>query len=265
MKVTIKDINEIISLCYEMISYIEAKGKIHPGNTLYSDYKRKISSFFDNADINDKSEYLPYIALNKLFFHSAAYTVDINEAKEMLYYVQEVKRDLFGGVYEKIFISHREIDKYQVDLFIDLLHTIGISRPTTSHPEKTIFCTSHPEGYITNGEINLDAIKKEFNNDSNTFFILWYTDNYFSSQACLNEMGAIWVTNKKYQEILMPTFNETHIKGLLDKQYTWFRANDKFRLNDFKKQIETMFCLSPLEQNSWEIARDKFIKAIEKF
>lgn len=92
-----------------------------------------------------------------------------------------------------------------------------------------------------------------------------YTDNYFSSQACLNEMGAIWVTNKKYQEILMPKFDETHIKGLLDKQVTWFRANDKFRLNDFKKQIETMFYLSPLEQNSWEIARDKFIKAIEKF
>ncbi len=265
MKVTIKDINSIIELCHGMISYIAANGKIYPGNSLYSAYKKEISSFFDLAEIEDKKNYLPYIALDKLFFRSSAYTVDMNEAKEILYYVRELKRDLFVHQFEKIFISHREVDKEQVDLFIDLLHAMGIPRPTASNPEKTIFCTSHPEGYITNGEPNLDTIKKEFNNEFHTFFILWYTDNYFSSQACLNEMGAIWVTNKKYQEILMPKFDNTHIKGLLDKQAMWFRANDKYRLNDFKKQVETMFCLSPLEQNSWELARDKFIKGIENF
>jgi len=147
MRSTIKDINVIIELCHEMISYITAKGKIYPGNKIYNEYKSRITSFFDGTDIDDQASYLPYIALKKLYFHSSAYTVNINEANEILYYVKELKRDLFGNQFEKIFISHREADKDQVDLFIDLLHAIGIPRPTASNPEKTIFCTSHPEGY----------------------------------------------------------------------------------------------------------------------
>lgn len=267
MRVAIQDINEIIKLCNDMVSYIKANGTIYrgmPGDTIYVKYKKKISSFFDNVGI-ETSSYFPYLQLNKLFFHSAAYSVNLNEAKEILFYVKEVKKDLFSDQYEKIFISHSEADEPQVSLFIDLLHTIGIPRPTETNPDKVIFCTSHPEGYIANGERNLETIKNEFNNDTNTFFIMWYTENYFASQACLNEMGAIWVKNKKYQEILMPKFNEKNIKGMLDKQPVWFRANNKFRLNDFKKQLEAMFALSPIEQNSWEHARDKFIAEIGKF
>ncbi len=92
---------------------------------------------------------------------------------------------------------------------------------------------------------------------------MWYTDNYFESQACLNEAGAIWATNKKYQEILMPGFACEKIGGLLDKQPVWFRANDKFRLNTFREQMEELFGLDPLTQNAWEIARDAFIARIE--
>lgn len=42
MRSTIKDINAIIELCYEMISYIKAKGKIYPGNKIYNEYKSRI-------------------------------------------------------------------------------------------------------------------------------------------------------------------------------------------------------------------------------
>ena len=68
---------------------------------------------------------------------------------------------------------------------------------------------------------------------------------------------------KKYQEILMPNFDEKKINGLLDKQPVWFRANDKMRLNSFKEQIEKMFALTPITPNVWESARDKFIQLIE--
>ena len=40
---------------------------------------------------------------------------------------------------------------------------------------------------------------------------------------------------KKYQEILEPSFDCNKIRGLLDKQPTWFRINDKYRLNTFKE------------------------------
>ena len=68
---------------------------------------------------------------------------------------------------------------------------------------------------------------------------------------------------KKYQEILMPNFDEKKINGLLDKQQVWFKANDKMRLNTFKEQIEKMFDLTPIIPNVWESARDKVIQFIE--
>ena len=68
---------------------------------------------------------------------------------------------------------------------------------------------------------------------------------------------------KKYQEILMPDFDSSQIRGLLDKQPVWFRANDKMRLNSFKEQIEKMFALTPIAPNVWESARDKFIQFIQ--
>ena len=80
----------------------------------------------------------------------------------------------------------------------------------------------------------------------------------------MNEAGAIWVMNKKYQEILVPGFQSAKIGGLLDKQSVWFRANDKYRLNTFKQQIDTMFGIDPLTPNAWEEARDTFIAKIEE-
>ncbi len=154
-------------------------------------------------------------------------------------------------------------DAEEVAAFVELLHVIGIPRTTVDNPESVIFCTSHPEGYIKNGERNLDEIRNLLNTDKHVFYILWYTDRYFESPACLNEAGAIWAMKKKYQEILMPNFESSNIKGLLDKQPVWFRADDKMRLNTFKEQIEKMFALTPITVNVWETARDKFIRTIQ--
>ena len=174
-----------------------------------------------------------------------------------------IKHDFFQDNYEKIFISHREKDAEQVHAFVDLLHTIGIPLQTTEASKGVIFCTSHPEGYIQNGERNLDTIRDMINTDEHVFYVLWYTDRYFESPACLNEAGAIWAMKKKYQEILMPDFDSSQIRGLLDKQPVWFKANNKERLNDFAVNIQKMFGLPQLTTNSWEIARDKFIQFIE--
>ena len=51
-----------------------------------------------------------------------------------------MKHELYPNCFEKVFISHREKDKEQVAAFIDLLHALGIPRPTKDAPEKAIFC-----------------------------------------------------------------------------------------------------------------------------
>ena len=262
MNPKLKEINELIDLCDQMLLYIQERGDIRPNNDLYLLYKSKVDFFCRENRIND-GNYAPYAVLCKFYFTSSAYTVNKSEVLAIKNALVEIKHTLFKDAYEKIFISHREADKDQVDAFVDLLHAIGIPRPTTELPDSVIFCTSHPEGYIQNGERNLDTIRDMINTDKHVFYVLWYTDRYFESPACLNEAGAIWAMKKKYQEILVPNFDSGKIKGLLDKQPVWFKANNKERLNDFAVNIQKMFELQQLTTNSWEIARDKFIQFIE--
>lgn len=262
MNTKLKEINEIIALCDDMLEYVRMNGIIRTGNPSYESYKRLIKSFFANH--NDiQHDYGPYLVLEKLYFSGAQYYVCLSEAQMIRKTVVDMKHELYPDCFEKVFISHREKDQKQVAAFIELLYSLGIPRPTRDDDYKAVFCTSHPAAYIDNGANNLDEIKQQFHGHEHVLYILWYTDLYFESQACLNEAGAIWAMNKRYQEILSPSLKSEKIGGLLDKQPVWFRSNDKYRLNTFKDQIEKMFNLSSLTTNAWEAARDSYIAKIE--
>lgn len=264
MNPKLKEINEIISWCDRMSDVVHKIGYIKTDNEYYCTYCKQIYNFFNAyGDLVDKN-YAPYAILYKYWTDSPRAILYPSEIEAISYNLILIKQYLFKDAYEKIFISHREDDKEQVAAFIELLHAIGIPRVTVDAPESVIFCTSHPEGYIKNGERNLDKIRDMINTNEHVFYILWYTDKYFESPACLNEAGAIWAMKKKYQEILVPGFDNNKIRGMLDKQPVWFRADDKLRLNTFKAQLEAMFGLTPITPNVWEIARDKFIGQISK-
>lgn len=264
MNPKLQAINELIDLCDKMLLYIQQNGDIKPNNELYSAYKYKVNSFCKEKKI-DKMEYAPYVVLDKFYFSGTLYSVNMSEVSMIRDTLVTIKHSLFKDCYEQIFISHRESDKEQVAEFINLLHAIGVPRPTDNNPENIIFCTSHPEGCIKNGEKNLESIRNMFNSNKHIFYILWYTDDYFKSPACLNEAGAIWIMNKKYQQILMPDFDSDKINGLLDKQSVWFKANDKSQLNNFMEDMQEMFSLPQIVLNSWELERDKFINKINEF
>lgn len=263
MNTTLIEINEILVLLDKIMDELSIGKIICTGNEFYEEYKKKIKSFVQKNKIDESYPDI-YTFLCKYYFIKN-YTVDMNEARAMKNLVVELKNVLFPNLFEKIFISHREKDKKYTDALVELLHAIGIPRQTKNQKEGMIFCSSHPEGYINNTERNLDVMKSYFTTKDNVFFILFYSDNYFESHACLNEQGAVWATNQKYQEILTPNFSTDKIKGLLDKQQVWFRCNDKYRLNTFKEQLEKMFYLEPLAMNAWEIARDRFIEQVEEF
>jgi hypothetical protein len=263
MNLKLKEINEIIKWCDQMMDVVYKTGYIKSNHEYYRTYCKRINSFCTAYDLED-SNYAPYVILHMYWKPYSNATLYPSEIAEIRHNLILIKHDLLKDAYEKIFISHRERDADQVAAFIELLHVIGIPRTTVEDSESIIFCTSHPEGYIKNGERNLDKIRDMLNTDKHVFYILWYTDRYFDSPACLNEAGAIWAMKKKYQEILMPNFDEKKINGLLDKQPIWFKADNKARLNTFKEQIETMFELTPIALNVWEKARDTFIDQISK-
>lgn len=262
MNTQLKEINEIIALCDRMVDYIEKNGIICTGNSEYETYKMQIKAFFNSRDDITRN-YGPYQVLAKLYFSGKKYTVCRSEAEMIRNAVIWMKHDLYPNCFDKVFISHREKDKDQVAAFIELLYALGIPRPTKDTPQKAIYCTSHPAAYIDNGKRNLEEIKQQFHSHEHVFYVLWYTDDYFESQTCLNEAGAIWAMNKTYQEILSPTFKSKKIGGLLDKQPVWFRSTDKHRLNTLKEQLEIMFGLPSLTTNAWETARDNFIARID--
>ena len=262
MNPKLKEINELIDLCDQMLTNSQETGYIKSTDKIYYEYCELVDGFCKKHNLND-SNYAPYAILCKYWGPHTYTTLSPSEIQAIKSNLILIKHTCFKDDYEKIFISHREKDKAQVEAFVQLLHDIGIPRTTVDAPESVIFCTSHPEGYIKNGEPNLEKVRNMLNTDEHVIYILWYTDRYFESPACLNEAGAIWAMKKKYQEILMPNFDEKKINGLLDKQPVWFRANDKMRLNTFKEQLEKMFGLSPITSNVWEVARDKFIQAIQ--
>ena len=262
MNEMLQDINEVIDASKALVDYVQRNGTVRNGNYEYNHYKELIALFVRKHRLVDNANPF-YIVLDKYHFkESIIYTINLAEAKMIYRTLVDWKHEIVPECFEKIFISHREKDKPQVNAFINLLHAIGISRPRQNQGQKMIFCSSHPAYYVENGRRNLEEIKHEIQSDQHTFFILWYTDNYFDSQACLNEAGAIWALDKKYQEILSPEFDSSKIGGLLDKQPTWFRSTDKYRLNTFKEQLERMFDLDPLQANAWEKARDEFIDQI---
>lgn len=264
MDIKLAEINDIIDVCNALVQRIEKTGTVQTGDDLYEKYKVLINSFCDKYEIYKNQSKLiktTYLTIKENFWKKN-YSVNLSEANTILVSVKYLKSLLYPDLYEKIFISHREKDKEQVDALMELLYAIGIQRPLRNG-EKSIFCTSHPAAYVENGQKFDEQIFKQFYSEKNVFFILWYTENYFQSQACLNEMGAIWVMDKKYQEILIPGFDRHKIGGLLPKAAISFYADDKYRLNTLKEQIEKMFYLQPITPNAWEKARDKFIDTIE--
>lgn len=151
MKQGLQEINDIISICDKISDYISKNGAVSrwTGGELYNDYRNAIKAFFDSRPDIDKPENA-FRAVIQAFLYSPSsnYTLNMSEITVIRSTLIEIKHCCFPNDFERIFISHREKDKAQVEAFVELLHSIGIPRPTQAKPENMIFCTSHPAAYL---------------------------------------------------------------------------------------------------------------------
>lgn len=171
---------------------------------------------------------------------------------------EEAKKiDKDNGTINKIFISHSSLDKEYTDLLVDLLHKIGIDK----NSDKIIYTSKAGYGIPLQENI-YDYIKNELN--KNILVILVLSNNYYSSVACLNEMGATWVNSKSYCTIMLPFFEFKEIKGAIDPMEISFKINDKYRIDEFKDKIVKIFKLKELNNTIWQQDRDDFLNEIEK-
>lgn len=110
---------------------------------------------------------------------------------------------------KKIFISHATDDKAYVKEIVDLLIHMGVKET------EQIFCTSTDGTGIPLRAHIYDYIKKQFQ-CFDIIVLMILSKNYYKSYACLNEMGATWISEAKDIQILLPGFDFSQIDGAVD-------------------------------------------------
>jgi len=98
----------------------------------------------------------------------------------------------------KIFITHSSVDKDYVLLLTELLRNLKV-------PNDAIICTSDHRHKIPNGKNTYAWLREQFI-DSDLHMIFVLSEHYYSSNPCLNEMGAAWLAAKKSDLLLLPGF-----------------------------------------------------------
>ncbi len=155
----------------------------------------------------------------------------------------------------EIFISHSAEDKILVGPFVDLLQTgMNISI-------ENIFCSSIPSSGIPSGQDFVDYIKNKLKDARVVIPII--TRKFFASQFCLCEMGATWISGKRFLPLLVPPLTYGDIKGvLLRTQVTYINEPDKLDswVDDFCKAMG----MEKLSFARWGEKRDEFLKDLSE-
>lgn len=156
---------------------------------------------------------------------------------------------------KKLFISHSSKDYEIIKKFVDLLMKIGFN-------DGNLFCSSVSGVDIPlgNGDI-YDYLKEQFLNHD-LFVVYCLSENYYKSPACLNEMGATWVKNLKYQSILLPEFKFEDIKGAVNSNQISFTINDHIKLIEFIDNLVVEFELREISNTLMNNLIDEFKKEI---
>lgn len=156
----------------------------------------------------------------------------------------------------KLFISHSNDDLKYVKYFVELLEDIGLG-------EDDLFCSSLREYGVPLNEDIYEYLKRQFkNNDLIVIFML--SNNYYSSVACLNEMGAAWILQSDYYSILLPGFDFNKIKGAINPNRISIKLDNEELspfLNDLKCDLCSKFSIK-INDNKWERVRNTFIDKI---
>lgn len=160
-----------------------------------------------------------------------------------------------------IFLSHKSDDKKYGDALEKFITGLGVKN------DQLIY-TSHPLHKIPLDENIYDYLRKNIN--SRIFMIILWSDTYLLSPACLNEMGAAWVSQSDYTNIYVPTFsfgNPKYHECAVDtnKMGAVLNGDQHCKLNmiDLKNKIEQLFDLKNDEKETSYLL-DKFVEEISK-
>lgn len=164
-----------------------------------------------------------------------------------------------------IFISHSSSDKKYGEALRKFIIGLGVE-------DRQLIYTSHPLNGIPMDKNIYDYLRENF--DSKVFMIILWSDTYLESPACLNEMGAAWITQSDYTNIYVPSFSfasfsfgnpKYHECAVDTRKMGAVLKNDghcKTKMIELKNKIIDMFNLR-IDEKHFAVLLEDFIKDIE--
>lgn len=160
-----------------------------------------------------------------------------------------------------VFISHRGTQEPFVTAFVNLLENCGFSK-------ENLFCSSVPGFNIGLGEDIIETLKDKFvEYDLYVLYVL--STDFFESAYCLNEMGAAWVLQVKYDIITTRTLDEKIIEGVISKTKTRISFKDtplqlEDRMIQLRDKLLAFASLPKVEEINWRRYYQAFLNQVEK-
>lgn len=155
-----------------------------------------------------------------------------------------------------IFLSHKSNDVKYGNALRDFIIGLGVQN-------SQLIYTSHPLHKIPLDKNIYDYLRENIN--SEIFMIILWSNDYLESPACLNEMGAAWVTQSDYTNVYVPTFsfgNPKYHECAVDTRKMGAVLNGdahcKANIIELKNKIQSLFDLQDDEQKSAYLI-DEFI------
>lgn len=131
----------------------------------------------------------------------------------------------------KIFISHSSKDSEYGKALVQLLRDIGI-------PHQDIIFTSEPGYGIPKGSNIFNWLKSKIK--ESPYIIYMLSENYYSSVACLNEMGAAWIVENEHMVLFLPNFdyrNQKFLEGAIDPRIMGIYMDNEKDITEFAGMI----------------------------
>lgn len=158
-----------------------------------------------------------------------------------------------------IFISHSSSDKKYGDALRKFIIGLGVN-------DNQLIYTSHELNGIPMDKNIYEYLRENFNNK--VFMIILWSNTYLESPACLNKMGAAWVTQSDYTNVYVPDFEfgnpKYHQCAVDTRKMGAVLKNDghcRTKMIELKDKIIKMFNLE-IDEKHFIVLLDNFMKEI---
>jgi hypothetical protein len=157
----------------------------------------------------------------------------------------------------KIFISFSSKDNFILQSFVDHYLKLGLKIKS-----QEISCTGIEGSKPKSGEDFKLWIKNEI--ETSDIILLLISINYKNSEACLNEMGASWVLNKKVIPILLPSFDYSSV-GFLHNSNQLLKIDKREDLYKLYEDLKKLLGNRKIDFTILNNQIDKFIYDLDKY